>query len=91
MEWTRETRYRAYADWSAETLLKLQVQAANSQYQMGYHIRPSSGLLNDPNGFSYFNGQWHVFYQSFPFGAAHGLKSWMHLVSDDLVHWKISV
>ena len=51
MEWTRETRYRAYADWSAETLLKLQVQAANSQYQMGYHIRPSSGLLNDPNGF----------------------------------------
>ena len=88
MEWTRETRYRAYADWSAETLLKLQVQAANSQYQMGYHIRPSSGLLNDPNGFSYFNGQWHVFYQSFPFGAAHGLKSWMHLVSDDLVHWK---
>jgi len=88
MEWTRETRYRAYADWSAETLLKLQAQAANSQYQMGYHIRPSSGLLNDPNGFSYFNGQWHVFYQSFPFGAAHGLKSWMHLVSDDLVHWK---
>lgn len=88
MEWTRETRYRAYADWSAETLLKLQAQAANSPYQMGYHIRPSSGLLNDPNGFSYFNGQWHVFYQSFPFGAAHGLKSWMHLVSDDLVHWK---
>lgn len=88
MEWTREMRYRAYADWSAETLLKLQAQAANSPYQMGYHIRPSSGLLNDPNGFSYFNGQWHVFYQSFPFGAAHGLKSWMHLVSDDLVHWK---
>lgn len=88
MEWTRETRYRAYADWSAETLLKLQAQAANSQYQLGYHIRPSSGLLNDPNGFSYYNGQWHVFYQSFPFGAAHGLKSWMHLVSDDLVHWK---
>ncbi|WP_304652037.1 sucrose-6-phosphate hydrolase [uncultured Ligilactobacillus sp.] len=88
MEWTREMRYRAYADWSAETLLKLQAQAANSPYQMSYHIRPSSGLLNDPNGFSYFNGQWHVFYQSFPFGAAHGLKSWMHLVSDDLVHWK---
>lgn len=88
MEWTREMRYRPYADWSAETLLKLQAQASNSPYQMGYHIRPTSGLLNDPNGFSYFNGQWHVFYQSFPFGAAHGLKSWMHLVSDDLVHWK---
>lgn len=88
MEWTSEMRYRPYRDWSAETLLKLQAQANTSPYQLGYHIRPSSGLLNDPNGFSYFNGQWHVFYQSFPFGAAHGLKSWMHLVSDDLVHWK---
>ena len=27
------------------------------------------------------------FYQSFPFGAAHGLKSWVQLESDDLVHF----
>lgn len=31
------------------------------------------------NGFSY---------QNFPFGAAHGLKSWVQLESDDLVHFK---
>ncbi|MHC3376157.1 sucrose-6-phosphate hydrolase [Ligilactobacillus equi] len=88
MEWTTELRYKPYEEWSAQELLQLQAQAANSQYQMAYHIRPQSGLLNDPNGFSYYNNQWHVFYQSFPFGAAHGLKSWMHLVSDDLVHWR---
>ena len=45
------------------------------------------GLLNDPNGFSYFDGKWILFYQNFPFGAAHGLKSWMQLESDDLVHF----
>ncbi|GAA3634256.1 sucrose-6-phosphate hydrolase [Lactobacillus hamsteri] len=88
MEWTREKRYLPYKDWSAETLLHLQAQAANSKYQMHYHLRPISGLINDPNGFSYFNGEYHVFYQSYPFGAVHGLKSWVHFKSKDLVHWQ---
>lgn len=87
MEWTREQRYLPYEQHSALELLKLQAQADNSPEQLRYHIRPASGLLNDPNGFSYFNHAWHVFYQSFPFGAAHGLKSWMHMQSTDLVHW----
>ncbi|GHV96953.1 invertase [Lactobacillus nasalidis] len=88
MEWTREKRYLPYDKWDALTLLKLQSQAARSDYQLHYHIRPSSGLLNDPNGFSYYNGRWQVFYQSYPFGAVHGLKSWVHLSSRDLVHWE---
>ncbi len=28
------------------------------------------------------------FYQYFPFGAAHGLKSWVHTESTDLVHFE---
>ena len=74
MEWTTEKRYQNYDNWDAATLLQLQAQAANSPYQMHYHIRPQSGLLNDPNGFSYYNGEFHVFYQNFPFGPVHGLK-----------------
>lgn len=88
MEWTREKRYLPYKDWDAETLLDLQAQAATSPYQMRYHLRPISGLVNDPNGFSYFNNEYHVFYQSYPFGAVHGLKSWVHFKSKDLVHWE---
>lgn len=88
MEWTREQRYLPYDQHSALELLELQRQADNSPEQLKYHIRPSSGLLNEPNGFSYFNHEWHVFYQSFSFGAAHGLKSWMHMTSPDLVHWR---
>ena len=87
MEWTREKRYLPYNKWNAETLLNLQAQAANSPYQMHYHLHPISGLINDPNGFSYFNGEYHLFYQSYPFGAVHGLKSWWHFKSQDLVHW----
>lgn len=88
MEWTRAQRYLPYEKHSALELLKLQAQADNSPEQLRYHIRPTSGLLNDPNGFSYFNHAWHVFYQAFPFGATHGLKSWMHMESADLVHWR---
>ena len=88
MEWTRKKRYLPYKDWSAETLLDLQAAAANSTQQMRYHLRPISGLVNDPNGFSFFDGEYHVFYQSYPFGAVHGLKSWVHFKSPDLVHWE---
>lgn len=87
MEWTREERYTPYNKWDAETLLKLQTQAATSPYQMHYHVHPLSGLMNDPNGFSYFNGEYHLFTQSYPFGSVHGLKSWVQFASDDLVHW----
>lgn len=87
MEWTTEKRYLPYNQWDAATLLKLRAQAARSPYQLKYHFHSPSGLINDPNGFSYFDGKWHLFYQHYPFGAVHGLKSWGHLVSDDLVHW----
>lgn len=87
MEWTTAKRYQKYNEWDADYLLNLQAQADRSQYQLHYHIRPSSGLLNDPNGFSYFNNAWHVFYQQYPFGPVHGLKSWHHMQSTDLVHW----
>lgn len=46
MEWTRELRYKPYADWGAKTLLDLQAQAAGSDYKLGYHIMPTSGLIN---------------------------------------------
>ena len=45
MEWTRELRYKPYDDWGAKTLLDLQAQAAGSDYKLGYHIMPTSGLL----------------------------------------------
>ena len=87
MTWTREKRYKKYQDWGAQELLELQTKAANSKTIPHYHIHPISGLINDPNGFSYYNGEYHLFCQSYPFGPVHGLKSWIHFTSPDLVHW----
>ncbi|WP_373819971.1 glycoside hydrolase family 32 protein [Weissella soli] len=52
-----------------------------------FHIYPTHGLLNDPNGLVYFKDQYHVFYQWNPWGTDHKYKVWGHVVSDDLVNW----
>jgi len=86
-EWTSKQRYRPYASYQPSYLASLKQAQQQSKYHLGYHIQPESGLLNDPNGFAFFNNQWQLFYQSFPFGPVHGLKSWQHVSSADLAHW----
>jgi beta-fructofuranosidase len=71
-----------------DRLEKLHEAIAASKWRTQYHIQPVTGLLNDPNGFCYFDSQWHLFYQWFPFGAVHGNKHWYHVVSKDLIHWQ---
>ena len=75
MKWTTERRYRRYEDWTQEEIKQIQENMAQSPWHTSYHIETKQGLLIDPNGFSYFDGKWIVFYQNFPFGAAHRLKS----------------
>lgn len=53
-----------------------------------FHITPATGWLNDPNGFSWYNGQFHLFYQYWPYEQNWGPMHWGHCVSDDLVNWK---
>ena len=48
-----------------------------------FHLSVRTGWLNDPNGFSYYKGKYHMFYQYYPYEA-----KWGHAISDDLLHWK---
>ncbi|MGV2928679.1 sucrose-6-phosphate hydrolase [Macrococcus capreoli] len=88
MEWTREERYQTLESFPEEAYEALLEKTAASPYRQTFHIQPQTGLLNDPNGFAYFNGQYHLFYQWFPLGPVHGLKYWFHTVSEDLVTFK---
>ena len=52
------------------------------------HLKAPGNWINDPNGFIYYKGQYHLFYQHFPFLPRWGTMHWGHAVSKDLVHWE---
>ena len=52
------------------------------------HFKAPNCWINDPNGFIWYKGQYHLFYQCFPYSAHWGRMHWGHAVSKDLVNWE---
>ena len=52
------------------------------------HLKAPGNWINDPNGFIYYKGKYHLFYQYFPYAPVWGTMHWGHAVSVDLVHWE---
>lgn len=57
----------------------------NHPFTPAYHFCAPDGNLNDPNGFCYYNGLYHLFYQEYP--PEDPRQHWGHAVSKDLIHW----
>lgn len=53
-----------------------------------FHLSARTGWMNDPNGFSYYCGKYHMFYQYHPYDSHWGPMHWGHAVSTDLLHWE---
>lgn len=56
-------------------------------YRPQYHFVPEH-WMNEPHAPLYFNGLYHIFYQSNPNGPFWQNIHWGHAVSPDLVHWR---
>ncbi len=59
----------------------------NPEFRGRFHFSSPRGWMNDPNGFSYFGGMYHLFYQNNPFDSLWGPVHWGHAVSSDLIAW----
>lgn len=79
--------YKFAKDNEEKSILINQDKVNSDYWRQKYHIQGIVGLINDPNGFSQFNGKYHMFYQWNPLGTDHKNKTWAHSTSYDLLHW----
>lgn len=48
----------------------------NNGWRNKFHFDSPKGLINDPNGLSYFNGEYYIFFQWNPYSCKHENKNW---------------
>ncbi|MEW9671623.1 glycoside hydrolase family 32 protein [Ammoniphilus sp. 3BR4] len=53
-----------------------------------FHFTPEIGWMNDPNGFCFYRGTYHLFYQYYPYDVDWNDMHWGHATTHDFVHWQ---
>lgn len=57
--------------------------------ELKYHYHPRKGWLNDPNGLSFFNGEYHIFYQHGPdWEYPNQPMTWVHCKTSDFLNFE---
>ncbi|XP_050346426.1 raffinose invertase-like [Nymphalis io] len=57
------------------------------KYRPFYHITTPDGWISNPTGFTFYERQYHIFFQYFPYNGAWNHMSWGHAVSENLIDW----
>ncbi len=67
-----ETKYLRYADSD----------------QPSFHVTGGIGWINDPNGFAPYKGEYHLFFQYYPYDTKWGPMHWGHVKTRDFIRWE---
>jgi len=52
-----------------------------------FHVTGPIGWINDPNGFAPYKGEYHMFFQYYPYDTKWGPMHWGHVKTKDFIHW----
>ncbi len=53
-----------------------------------FHVTGGIGWINDPNGFSCYKGEYHLFYQYHPYSTKWGPMHWGHVKTRNFIRWE---
>ena len=53
-----------------------------------YHLTGGVGWINDPNGFSRYKGEYHLFFQYNPYDTKWDAMHWGHVKTRDFIRWE---
>lgn len=53
-----------------------------------FHLTGGVGWINDPNGFAPYKGEYHLFFQYYPYDTQWGPMHWGHAKTKDFIRWE---
>ena len=56
--------------------------------QPKFHVTGGIGWINDPNGFAPYKGEYHLFFQYYPYDTKWGPMHWGHVKTKDFIRWE---
>ncbi len=56
--------------------------------QPAFHVTGGIGWINDPNGFAPYKGEYHLFFQFYPYDTKWGPMHWGHVKTRDFIRWE---
>jgi beta-fructofuranosidase len=79
--------FNAFGNPAADLAIDPAVRHEGDYLRPQYHPMPNTVWTNEPYGLTYWNGQYHLFFQKNPNGPYLHFMHWGHLSSPDLVTW----
>lgn len=77
-----------YTTIKANEYIQKNIEKVNPKHRHQFHLMPEVGWMNDPNGFIFYQGYYHLFYQFYPYEAKWGPMHWGHARSKNLIKWE---